>query len=287
MKEILHYISNLLGKEIIDVRSLSGGSISSAYLLHTVTKEEYFLKINKQIDALDMFLAEQEGLKEIELTNTVAVPKVYYVEQFKSLAFLLMEYVPNKRASSDNFIMLGKQLALMHQQRAELFGYKSNNFIGSLNQANNQYSTWSDFYWYERIAPQLKLAHQRKWIKSNELISNTTGCSTIKEIIGKDVVPVLLHGDLWGGNYLISDKGIPYLIDPAIYYGHSMVDIAMSKLFGGFREEFYKSYHTIIPKAYNYDDLIEIYQLYFLIVHLNLFGSSYSESVKQILNKFF
>ena len=98
---------------------------------------------------------------------------------------------------------------------------------------------------------------------------------------------MLLHGDLWGGNYLIATDGAPYLIDPAVYYGHSMVDIAMSRLFGGFGSEFYDAYHQIIPQPVHHDIQIDLYQLYYLLVHLNLFGSGYYSSVSSILKRYF
>ena len=98
---------------------------------------------------------------------------------------------------------------------------------------------------------------------------------------------MLLHGDLWGGNYLIATDASPYLFDPATYYGHSMVDVAMSHLFGGFGSAFYDAYHDRIPKSNNHDTQIDLYQLYFLLVHLNLFGSGYYSSVASILKRYF
>lgn len=105
--------------------------------------------------------------------------------------------------------------------------------------------------------------------------------------ISVNVKPSLLHGDLWGGNFLISTDGTPYLIDPATYYGHSMVDIAMTRLFGGFGTEFYDIYHEITGKPDRYEEQIELYQLYYLLVHLNLFGSGYYSSVSSILKRYF
>ena len=123
--------------------------------------------------------------------------------------------------------------------------------------------------------------------KANEIISEKSAIAVFEELLGKDVTPSVLHGDLWAGNYLISTNDTPYLIDPATYWGHSMVDIAMSRLFGGFRNEFYDAYHSIIPKTVNYDAQIDLYQLYFLLVHLNLFGRSYYGSVSSILKRYF
>ncbi len=103
----------------------------------------------------------------------------------------------------------------------------------------------------------------------------------------KAVKPTLLHGDLWSGNYLIAKNGTPYLIDPAIYFGHNEVDIAMTKLFGGFGQSFYKAYRYSLPKSDHTEHNTQVYQLYYLLVHLNLFGQSYSGAVKHILSKYF
>ena len=285
MKKLLSHISHLTNKEFYNIQSLSGGSISSAYLLKS-SSADYFLKVNSKSEALEMFEAEQKGLQAIEETNTIAVPKVHHVDRFEGKAFLLMNYVESKHASSDDFKTLGTQLAQMHLNHQNTFGFSSNNYIGSLSQSNTQYSNWAEFYWHERIAPQLKLAERKNLLNANEIPSKQTAINVFENLLGSNIKPSLLHGDLWGGNYLIASDGTPYLIDPAVYYGHSMVDIAMSKLFGGFGNEFYNAYHKIIPPSSNYNAQIDLYQLYFLLVHLNFFGSSYYGSVASIIEKY-
>ena len=286
MKQLISHISKLTNKEFHKIQSLSGGSISSAYLLEG-NDSDYFLKVNSQSDAYDMFVAEQAGLKAIEETNTIAVPKVHHADTFEGKAFLLMDYVASRHASTDDFKTLGRQLAHLHLNHHKSFGFETNNFIGSLAQSNTQHTNWAEFYWHERIAPQLKLAEQKKLLNSNEIPSSQTTISVFESLLGNDVKPSLLHGDLWGGNYLIAVDGRPFLIDPAVYYGHSMVDIAMSKLFGGFGDGFYNAYHKIIPPTSNYNAQIELYQLYFLLVHLNMFGRSYYGGVAAILERYF
>lgn len=286
MKQLISHISKLTNKEFHNIQSLSGGSISSAYVLEG-NESNYFLKVNSQSDAYDMFVEEQAGLKSIEETNTIAVPKVHYVDTLEGKAFLLMDYVESKHASTEDYKTLGTQLAQLHLNHHKSFGFASNNYIGSLTQSNTQHTNWAKFYWHERIAPQLKLVEQKKLLSSNETPSTQTAISIFEDLLSVDVKPSLLHGDLWGGNYLIAVDGTPFLIDPAVYYGHSMVDIAMSKLFGGFGNGFYNAYHKIIPPTSNYNAQIELYQLYFLLVHLNLFGKSYYGSVREILNRYF
>ena len=286
MKHLLPHISQLTNKEFHDVQSLSGGSISSAYLLKW-DKGAYFLKVNSTDDALEMFRAEQKGLLAIEETATIAVPKVHHVEEYDNKAFLIMDYVESKSANSHDYRNLGTQLAKLHLNHKDKFGFIADNFIGKLPQSNTQHADWPSFYWHERIAPQLQLAKQKQLLKANEIMSEQTAATVFEELLGKDVQPSLLHGDLWAGNYLIATDGTPYLIDPAVYWGHSMVDIAMSQLFGGFSNEFYTAYHEIIPKTANYQAQIDLYQLYFLLVHLNMFGRSYYGGVATILKRYF
>lgn len=233
-----------------------------------------------------MFQAEQKGLQAIEKTQTVAVPHVYLVDSVENKSFLLMDFVESKRPDTSDFQRLGTQLAKLHQCTQTDFGFTGDNFIGSLPQSNTSHSNWAEFYWRERILPQLKMALNGRLLSKNEIPTEEKAIGVFNHIFG-NVTPSLLHGDLWGGNYLIAADGTPYLIDPATYYGHSMVDIAMSKLFGGFGQSFYDAYHEIIPKTENYSQQIELYQLYYLLVHLNLFGSGYYSGVSSILRRYF
>ncbi|MFL1011187.1 fructosamine kinase family protein [Flavisericum labens] len=177
-------------------------------------------------------------------------------------------------------------MAKLHQCHSRNFGLDHNNFIGNLLQSNTEHKTWGNFYIYERLLPQLKLTKSKNLLHSNEIPPTETMVKSLSSLF-RNIKPSLLHGDLWSGNYLISSDGTPYLIDPAVYYGHSEVDIAMTKLFGGFGEDFYDAYVESIPFTSDTTARIEIYQLYYLLVHLNLFGRSYYDSVKSILIKYF
>lgn len=285
MQTLSNYISDLLAEKILSFRSVSGGDISSAYKVDT-EKRAYFLKVNNAPFALDMFRTEQKGLEAIEKTRTIAVPHVHLVDSIEGQSFLLMDLVESKRPDTYDYQRLGTQLAQLHQCSQTDFGFLSDNFIGSLPQQNNPHSDWATFYWFERILPQLQMALKTRLIQP-DIIPEEQKAIILFQNIFDDVKPSLLHGDLWGGNYLIATDGTPYLIDPAVYYGHSMVDIAMSHLFGGFGTDFYNAYHEIIPKSTHYDAQIELYQLYYLLVHLNLFGSGYYSSVASILKRYF
>lgn len=285
MCSLTDFVSIQLNEKIITTRPLSGGDISSAYLLQTKSKK-YFLKVNSNPFAFEMFQAEERGLQAIEKTKTIAVPHVERVDSFEGKSFLLMNFVESKRPASSDFERLGRELAQLHLNTHHSFGFSSDNFIGSLPQSNTSRTNWAEFYWSERILPQLNLATKAGLLNKSQIPDEEKAIKTFSDIFG-NVKPALLHGDLWGGNYLIAADGTPYLIDPAVYFGHSVVDIAMSKLFGGFSQSFYDAYHEIIPKTENHSQQIELYQLYYLLVHLNLFGSGYYSSVASILRKYF
>lgn len=284
MQEILFHIEQILSLKIVSYQALTGGSISKAYLIKSANKS-FFLKVNSGTNALLMFQNEKVALDTIKQSKTIEVPQVFLVDKINKNAFILMEYIESKSATDLDMISLGKNLASLHQYKGNTFGFKSDNFIGSLPQSNKSSDDWASFYWNERIKPQLQLAHTNKYIKESEFPDKAHALHLFQETFD-DVTPSLIHGDLWGGNYLIRNDGTPYLIDPAVYFGHAMVDIAMTKLFGGFSTKFYEAYHQIIPRSPFYEEQIKLYQLYYLLVHLNLFGYSYRSDVIAILKQF-
>jgi fructosamine-3-kinase len=197
----------------------------------------------------------------------------------------LLKFIETKRTTADQFAVLGQQLAALHKTTNDTFGWPRDNFIGRLPQRNFQNVDWTTFYLESRLIPQLKMSQNHGLFDSSDIPEDSRMVEVCEELFS-GVTPSLLHGDLWSGNYLISTDGTPYLIDPAVYYGHSEVDLAMSLLFGGFGESFYAAYHEIIPATPGMDERIGIYQLYYLLVHLNLFGAPYYERVKQGLRRF-
>jgi len=281
-KKLLHFISDLLDSPIKSYSSISGGDISAAYLVET-SNNRFFLKFNPSQVAYSMFDVEKKGLEAIASSNTIAAPKVYHCEKFEQGGILLMEYIEPKNPTTRNYVELGAQLAALHQTKGKNFGWESDNFIGSLHQSNNQHKEWTSFYLEERIWPQLLLAKSKNLLSTTDLPNKEQLYISCKKLLG-EVAPSLLHGDLWSGNYVISSDGRPYLIDPAVYLGHHEVDIAMTKLFGGFDNAFYNAYWEHFPRTKNEDKRNDLYQLYYLIVHLNLFGSSYYNSVKRIID---
>lgn len=283
--ELKEYLCDFLKVKIKYVKPISGGDISSAFKIKTESKN-FFLKTNSQPNGLDMFEAEKEAINTISNTKTIATPKVYDCNSINNTAFLLLEFIEPKYPESNDFKVFGSKLAQLHNSSSSYFGFNNHNYIGSLHQNNTKHNNWSNFYIEERLIPQLHLAYSKGLLNSNEIPDQEIlkyVCSPFFE----KVKPSLLHGDLWSGNYIISKSGIPFLIDPSIYFGHHEVDIAMSQLFGGFAPEFYEAYYKHKPKDNHTNRRIELYQLYYLLVHLNLFGKSYYKNVKGILNQFF
>ena len=282
---IVEQIASLVGSPIKELTPVSGGDISSAYRIRTQT-DQMFCKINTGSEAFKMFDAERVGLQAIRESRVIQAPEVYFCEALDNGAALVMEYVESKRGSESEMAQFGEKLARLHQQHGDFFGWDRNNFIGSLPQTNSKNLNWAIFYTEERLMPQLKLEVERSLLDRDEVPETTKMTGVLTELFD-GVRPSLLHGDLWSGNYLINAEGVPYLIDPAAYYGHSEVDIAMSKLFGGFSPGFYSSYEKIHSGDKATEDRILIYQLYYLLVHLNLFGRSYYAGVIHILKQYF
>ena len=262
-----------------------GGDISDAYQIQTETKP-YFLKLNSVDYAETMFKAEALGLRLISESGAIAAPHVLTTGKIGNHAYLILEFIRSGSKTADAMASFGRQLALMHSANHIQFGLETDNFIGRLPQSNQRHDDWVSFYINERLMPQFKMALDDNLMTISDVPSLHLLESRLQSLM-PEVNASLLHGDLWGGNYLIDQKGKPYLIDPAVYYGHSEVDIAMSRLFGGFSSAFYEAYFEILPQEKYFNERMDIYQLYYLLVHLNLFGSSYYDSVRSIIRKYF
>ena len=283
---LFNFISSQLQTAIIQHRPISGGDISNAFLIET-REQRFFLKQHPGPFAYEMFRIEQASLDAIAATGTIATPLVHLCIPYQDGGILLMDYIEPKRADSKAHQALGEQLAALHQCSQDNFGWSQDNYIGKLAQSNRKQATWLDFYWQERLLPQLKLAQEQQLLAATDFPTYERVEASCASFF-REVRPALLHGDLWSGNYLISTEGKPYLIDPALYYGHNEVDIAMTKLFGGFGPSFYDAYRATYAISKEVEAVYtDLYQLYYLLVHLNLFGASYYSDYKCILKKYF
>ncbi|WP_424493236.1 fructosamine kinase family protein [Salinimicrobium sp. GXAS 041] len=265
---------------ISGANSLAGGSINEVYLLKT-TAGERVLKINDSDKFPEMFKAEKEGLTALKNSKTIDVPKVYSCGKSGKYSYLLLEYKAKGSKAPDFWEKFAKNLAALHQTTSGEFGFYASNYIGSLPQYNGREKSAADFYINQRLEPQLKMASQRgfSFKNTNRIFKNIS-----KEIPAEP--PALIHGDLWGGNYLVNEQGEPCLIDPAVCYGPREMDLAMMKLIGGFSEEVFERYNEYYPLKMGFQERIPLWQLYYLLVHLNIFGSSYHSRVKSILDSY-
>lgn len=283
-KEILSKTEQILGAKVISCLPVSGGSINQTYRLQT-SKRDYFIKINNGKEFPGMFEAEAAGLKLISDTGAIAVPMVIATCEAGDESFLLMEWVDTRRPTAKASEQLGRALAEMHRHSAAFFGLDGDNYMGSLRQSNRQHQTWTEFFINERLQPMAKMAVDAGWLNRVDLGHFEALYSVLPGLFDEEP-PALIHGDLWGGNYLIGEDETPYLIDPAVSFGHREFDIAMTTLFGGFSREFYAAYHEAFPLAPGWDDRTDLWNLYPLLVHLNLFGGGYLGQVRDALQRY-
>ena len=242
----------------------------------------FFVKTTKKHNH-PRFSSEEEGLKLIAKTNTLRTPKVIACGQTKEVSFIILEYLKMTEKTSISAKKLGEKLAKMHKNTANLFGLDKDNWIGLTRQHNKQNNNWSTFYVEQRLLPQLELAYRNGYKqnlekKANHLIGKI-------EWFFKDYSPEasLLHGDLWSGNWgAINNK--PVIFDPAVYYGDRESDIAMTYLFGAFPQDFYSSYNKTWPLANGFEKRKNLYNLYHVLNHLNIFGFSYLQQCENLLD---
>ena len=281
---LLQRCENLLQEKILEIEPISGGDINEARVIKT-KDGLYFLKFNSSDQAYEMFSSESMGLNKLRSTQTIKIPDVISYGKAEQSAFLILEYIEPDTISQQSFERLGEQLAQLHKNTAPEFGLRINNFIGTLFQRNNQHQSWPKFFIYERLLPQLKSAFEKNLIDKHTMKKFEMLYLRIEQICPVEP-PALIHGDLWKGNFLIEKNNTPVLFDPSISFSHREMDLAMTKLFGGFEPCFYEAYQNVFPLAPNFEERMEVYQLYYLLVHLNLFGVSYLSSIENILKRF-
>ena len=253
--------------------SIVGGCINNAIKINT-NKGDFFVKWNTNSKA-NMFQSEYHGLKVLKDTNTIRIPNVLCFDD----DFLILEFIPPSNPNNAFWEVFGQKLALMHKQTHSKFGLDFDNYIGSLHLDNTQNKNWTEFFIQNRLQAQLSIGNF-----SGTLLSDFDKLFQKLPNLFPNERPALLHGDLWSGNFLAKNGDTPMLIDPAIYYGNREMDIAMSKLFGGFNSDFYFAYNEIHPLENGWEERIQICNLYPLLVHVNLFGGSYRNQVKNILS---
>jgi len=262
--------------------AVGGGCINQAFLLEG-NGQRFFIKLN-HADGLAMFEAEHAGLQAIRDTATIAAPQPLCSGIAGGNAFLVMSVI-DSAGSTSNHAQLGEQLAAMHRKRFNYFGWQQDNTIGSTPQPNPHYQNWTDFWREQRLGYQLELAAQKGFGDSLQMEGVKLMDCFGGLFDGYTPQPSLLHGDLWSGNYCFDKDGAPVIFDPACYYGDREADIAMTELFGGFNNEFYRAYQNAYPLNSGYQIRKILYNLYHILNHLNLFGSGYLPQAQQMIRQ--
>ena len=262
------------------VRNLHGGDINQAALIQGGDKK-WFVKYHDNAPD-SMFETEAMALDEISKTGCIRVPEPIAWGIENDTSWLLLEYlemVTNGPAS-----LLGEQLAALHDLPCPHFGWSHDNFIGSTPQLNGRSDNWAEFWREYRLQPQLEMARATGF--GGRLEERGERLLAGLDHLLKDHQPnaSLLHGDLWAGNKAFTPGGQPVIFDPASYYGDRETDIAMTELFGGFGTEFYAAYQAHSPLPAGYPLRRDLYKLYHLLNHLNLFGSAYLSQCENVID---
>jgi fructosamine-3-kinase len=265
-----------LGSPVLRADAASGGDINQTFTIELRDGRRLFVKTHRAPPP-NMYPCEARGLAWLAEPRTLRVPEVLLACDADELgpACLVLELIETGRRSSRFDEALGQGLAALHRAGAPSFGFAQPNYIALLAQDNTPLPNWGCFYAQRRIAPQLSLA------QSHGHLSGALGrrlealCNRLPDLLGPDETPARLHGDLWSGNLLCDAQGAPCLIDPAVYGGHREIDLAMMRLFGGFAERTFAAYDAAFPLAAGHAERVPLYQLYPLLVHVNLFGGQY------------
>ncbi len=269
---------------IKDSKILGGGCINEACTLNT-TAGKFFIKYNSSAAYPGMFSKEAAGLKILADTKTLDIPEVICTGEAGTYAYLLLQHIEGGTPVRNFWNDFGTKLAELHRNVSDNFGLDHDNYMGSLVQSNKRHTDFYSFFISERIEPQLSEARNKGAFSQSETRYFDSLFKKLPDIIPPEK-PALVHGDLWNGNFIVSADGSPCLIDPAVYYGHREADIAMTQLFGGFQPEFYQAYNQWWPMEKEWQKRMDIFNLYPLLVHVNLFGGGYAGQVLRIIRQF-
>lgn len=272
-------IAACVGSDVVGAAALAGGDINDAFAVTLADRRRIFVKTRAQAPAR-MFETEASGLEWLRTAGALRVPRVIA----SSERFLALELLDSAPRTKDFDEHLGRGLAQLHRFGAGEFGLEYDNFIGTLEQANSPCATWSEFYGERRLLPQIERAVRSRRVPPNWVERFERLLASLSERIPEEP-PHRLHGDLWGGNLHVGPEGEPCLIDPAAYAGNREVDLSMMRLFGGFSNRVFEVYDGEFPLLPGSKERVELYQLYPLLVHVNLFGGSYVGSVERVLTK--
>ena len=260
---------------------IGGGSINDTYQVSTKDNKRWFCKFNSAALFPGLFVKEANGLALLRRQGLIRVPAVVACTGAGDRQVLVLEWIDQGPESPQGGSMrlrstgfwraFGEQLARLHRVTQDSFGLDENNYMGALPQDNRPIASWPEFFIRRRLQPQVRVAFDHGLLEPSALGHFERLYPALPGIFNEEP-PSLLHGDLWSGNFLCDQQEQPVLIDPAVYFGHRSMDLAMTTLFGGFESAFYEAYAYHYPLSSNYREQWEIANLYPLLIHLNLFG---------------
>jgi len=284
ISEVENELTKHFGKSVI-VRShfsIGGGCISNASKIET-SAGMFFLKWNPDCSS-DMFLKESEGLTELKKAagNHLVIPEVIAAKRVdETPGFLILEYLNTSGQSRDFYERLGHGLAIVHSYSSGKFGFFSDNYCGDTPQNNRWRSDWAEFFRDNRIGFLLDLIQKKRPLPAGEIHIYERLMDKIPGIVPEKSTPVLIHGDLWSGNYMATERG-PAILDPASYYADREMEMGIMTMFGGFPGRFWDAYNEVNPLPPGWRDRNLLYQLYHVLNHYCLFGGSYRDQALRI-----
>ncbi len=268
--------------KIARITAQDGGCINRSYRVGNLGGLHYFVKLN-HADKLPMFAAEMNSLRELAASDTIRVPQPITCGVCSAHSFLVLEYLELNDHGDE--ALLGTQLAQLHLTHSSRFGWHQDNTIGATTQRNNWSGNWIVFWREHRLGYQLELAKYQGLTDKLQPLGEQLLSRLDKFFVGYHPAPSLLHGDLWSGNHGYAADGTPVLFDPAPYYGDRETDLAMTELFGGFNSRFYAAYRAGYPLHPGYESRRDLYNLYHILNHANLFGGNYPQQAVQMMQR--
>ncbi|MBV5259653.1 fructosamine kinase family protein [Synechococcus moorigangaii CMS01] len=283
LEAIATHISETTGRTfaIEQQRSVGGGCINQGFCLQGAD-QQYFVKLNRP-NQTEMFAAEALALQQMEATQTIRVPRPICWGQTQNNSYIVLEWLNLGGSGNQAWQVMGQQLAALHRLgTAPQFGWDRHNTIGSTPQINDWQDNWAIFWAEQRIGYQLRLARRN----GGDFPEPQRVIDRVHHLLQEhQPQPSLVHGDLWSGNAAVTAAGEPMIFDPAAYYGDREVDIAMTELFGGFPGSFYQGYNAAWPLDSGYGDRRDLYNLYHVLNHFNLFGGGYGSQANRMIQR--